>query len=73
MPPTTIVLRCSGPYARALARTLAAARRAGVQVDSLPSLTELALTELAARHGITLPRRAAPHGTNRYGEPRAVE
>ncbi len=67
--PPLLALRGSEEYRRALERTLRAARKGGLAVDSISGLAEVALAEFAHRHGIILPRRAQPPGTNRFGEP----
>ena len=64
-------LRGDPAYARALDRTLRAARQAGIQVTTRNDLAEVALASLAMRLGVQLPRRCPPVGTNRFGEPKA--
>jgi hypothetical protein len=59
-----IVLRGTAEYAVFL-DTLCGAAGARDRSD----LAERALAKLAKGHGLKPPRRAAPHGTNRHGEP----
>lgn len=57
-----IHLRGTEEWERAIHRTLRAARKAGVQVDTVNGLAAVALAEMALRLGIMLPPRARPNG-----------
>jgi hypothetical protein len=64
-----IALRGTEEYARFLDRLQAKVRKAGASGDTLTDLAELALAELAERHGVKAPKRAGAVGTNQHGEP----
>jgi hypothetical protein len=44
--------------------------RAKVGAKDGPTLIDAALALLAARHGVAMPRRALPRGTNRFTRPK---
>lgn len=66
-----VTLQGSDEYARFLDRLLKAVRAAGATVASRHQLAEHALALLGVQHGLKVPPRARPVGTNRFGEPKA--
>jgi hypothetical protein len=62
-------LRGEPAYDRFLTRLEREARERGHTTRGRTALVELALNLLGLQWGITPPRRCAPKGTNRHGEP----
>jgi hypothetical protein len=64
-------MRGEPAYERYLERLEAEARKRGLTIRGRTALVEYALTMLGLEWGHRSPRRTAPLGTNRFGEPRA--
>jgi hypothetical protein len=67
-----IALRGTEEYARFLDRLRAKVRKSGGPGESLSDIAEVAIADLAAKHGLNPPRRTLPLGSNQHGEPKTV-
>ena len=63
-------IRGDDAYARFLDRMEREAKKRGHTGEGRTALVDLALATLGLQWGIKAPRRAAPRGTNRHGEPK---
>lgn len=67
--PALITLRGEAAYARALDRLVKTLRAQGVRISNRSQLADYALTVLGLQHGVKLPPRVMPVGSNQHGPP----